>query len=150
MALGRFKGGSGRRAIAHTRPALLKISSAQLAFPELGGASDARPINLPLFGGKSLGGWTPEVGVYIPARSTPQPGMADQGATYRPDNQPMTVKSQGLEYLLVVVVAHICFSFVWLANLLLLRGVRGVMVIVVGIGHGDTSSNPRPDWLLFT
>ena len=24
-------------------------------------------------------------------------------------------------------------------------GARGVMVIVVGIGHGDTSSNPGPD-----
>ena len=28
--------------------------------------------------------------------------------------------------------------------------VRGVMVIVVGNGHGDTSSNPGPDWLHFT
>ena len=27
---------------------------------------------------------------------------------------------------------------------------RGVMVIVVGYGHGDTSSNPGPDWLYFT
>ena len=29
-------------------------------------------------------------------------------------------------------------------------GARGLMVIVVGIGHGDTSSNPGPDWLHFT
>ena len=29
-------------------------------------------------------------------------------------------------------------------------GARGVMVIVVGIGHGDTSSNPGRDWLHFT
>ena len=29
-------------------------------------------------------------------------------------------------------------------------GARGVMVIVVGNGHGDTSSNPRRDWLYFT
>ena len=29
-------------------------------------------------------------------------------------------------------------------------GARGVMVIVVGIGHGDTSSNPGWDWLHFT
>ena len=29
-------------------------------------------------------------------------------------------------------------------------GVRGVMVIVVGNGHGDTSSNPGQDWLHFT
>ena len=26
----------------------------------------------------------------------------------------------------------------------------GVMVIVVGNGHGDTSSNPGRDWLHFT
>ena len=26
----------------------------------------------------------------------------------------------------------------------------GVMVIVIGYGHGDTNSNPRRDWLHFT
>ena len=30
------------------------------------------------------------------------------------------------------------------------RGVCGVMVIVAGNGHGDTSSNPGWDWLHFT
>ena len=30
------------------------------------------------------------------------------------------------------------------------EGARGVMVIVVGNEHGDTSSNPGPDWLHFT
>ena len=29
-------------------------------------------------------------------------------------------------------------------------GARGVMVIVVGNGHGNTSSNPGQDWLHFT
>ena len=29
-------------------------------------------------------------------------------------------------------------------------GARGVMVIVVGNGYGDTSSNPGRDWLHFT
>ena len=29
-------------------------------------------------------------------------------------------------------------------------GARGVMVTVVGNGHGDTSSNPGRDWLHFT
>ena len=29
-------------------------------------------------------------------------------------------------------------------------GARGVMVIVVGNGHGDTSSNPGRDWVHFT
>ena len=28
-------------------------------------------------------------------------------------------------------------------------GARGVMVIVVGNGHGDSSSNPGREWLLF-
>ena len=31
-----------------------------------------------------------------------------------------------------------------------LGGARGVMVIVLGNGHGDTSSIPGPDWLHFT
>ena len=31
-----------------------------------------------------------------------------------------------------------------------INSARGVMVIVVGIGHGDTSSNPGRDWLHFT
>ena len=29
-------------------------------------------------------------------------------------------------------------------------GACGVMVIIVGNGHGDTSSNPGQDWLHFT
>ena len=29
-------------------------------------------------------------------------------------------------------------------------GARGVMVIVTGYGHGDTSSIPGQDWLHFT
>ena len=29
-------------------------------------------------------------------------------------------------------------------------GACGVMVIVAGYGHSDTSSNPGPDWLHFT
>ena len=31
-----------------------------------------------------------------------------------------------------------------------LGGAGGVMVIVIGNGHGDTSSNLRRDWLHFT
>ena len=30
------------------------------------------------------------------------------------------------------------------------QGACGVMAIVAGYGHGDTSSNPGPDWLHFT
>ena len=33
---------------------------------------------------------------------------------------------------------------------LVLEGARGLMVIVVGNGHSDTSSNPGRDWLHFT
>ena len=32
----------------------------------------------------------------------------------------------------------------------IISGAHGVMVIVVGNGHGDTSSNPGRDWLHFT
>ena len=31
-----------------------------------------------------------------------------------------------------------------------IKAARGVMVIVLGNGHGDTSSNPGRDWLHFT
>ena len=33
---------------------------------------------------------------------------------------------------------------------LLSGGARGVMVIIAGNGHGNTSSNPGRDWLHFT
>ena len=33
---------------------------------------------------------------------------------------------------------------------LLFGGARGVMVILAGNRHGDTSSNPGRDWLHFT
>ena len=35
-------------------------------------------------------------------------------------------------------------------NVVFIGGARGVMVIVVGNGHGDTSSNPGRGWLHFT
>ena len=41
-----------------------------------------------------------------------------------------------------------CIAVITLFFLILLlhkRGARGVMVIVAGYGHGDTSSNPGPD-----
>ena len=38
----------------------------------------------------------------------------------------------------------------WSMQVIILGGARGVMVIVVGIGHGNTSSNPGRDWLHFT
>ena len=43
--------------------------------------------------------------------------------------------------------AELCIYHLLLLLLLLLGGggARGVMVIVAGNGHGDTSSNPGPD-----
>ena len=41
-----------------------------------------------------------------------------------------------IEYLIHKTLWHIC------------GGARGVVVIVVGNGHGDTSSNPGRDWLI--
>ena len=38
----------------------------------------------------------------------------------------------------------------WRGMKYLFRGARGVIVIVVGNEHGDTSSNPGRDWLHFT
>ena len=37
-----------------------------------------------------------------------------------------------------------------LFNSILLGGARGIMVIVIGNGHGNKSSNPGQDWLHFT
>ena len=39
---------------------------------------------------------------------------------------------------------------VWNRTDHLTGGACGVMVIVAEYGHGDTSSNPGPDWLHFT
>ena len=41
-------------------------------------------------------------------------------------------------------------GLVFYGILTLYGGARGVMVIVVGIEHDDTSSNPGRDWLHFT
>ena len=38
----------------------------------------------------------------------------------------------------------------YLSDYITLAGARGVMVIVVGNEHGDTSSNPGRNWLHFT
>ena len=35
------------------------------------------------------------------------------------------------------------------SNIYILGGAHGVMVIIVGNGHGDMSSNPGRDWLHF-
>ena len=40
-------------------------------------------------------------------------------------------------------IKHQSFAYTQLND----GGARGVMVSVIGNGHGDTSSNPRQDWL---
>ena len=42
------------------------------------------------------------------------------------------------------------YSHIHIGDYIYLGGARGVMVIVVGNGHSDTSSNPGRDWLHFT
>ena len=42
------------------------------------------------------------------------------------------------------------FAHNWIASVITFLYARGVMVIVVGNGHGDTSSNPGRGWLHFT
>ena len=55
--------------------------------------------------------------------------------------------------ILVWEIIMIEINFDWIGNLhqgCRSGGARGVVVIVVGNGHGDTSSKPGRDWLHFT
>ena len=87
MAQGLFSGWSGRRAVAHTRPALPKMPTAPSAIPWLGApqAPGDEP-NLPE-GSKSLGGRPPEAEGNYPAakthsaRSMPAASTASRNAT---------------------------------------------------------------------
>ena len=60
----------------------------------------------------------------------------------------------GMDFLVVVVSSSIKLQKTVLGYMSLEGarggGARGVMVIVAGNGHGDTSSNPGRDWLHFT
>ena len=72
MAQGLFLGGTGRRAVAHTRPEFPKMHTAPSAFPLLGApqAPGDEP-NLPE-GSESLGGRPPEAkGKYSSQQATP-------------------------------------------------------------------------------
>ena len=54
-------------------------------------------------------------------------------------------------YLTVYQLLKIGFIYKYLIIInYILVGAHGVMVIVVGNGHGDTSSSPGQDWLHFT
>ena len=87
MAQGLFLGGTGRRAVAHTRPEFPKMPTAPSAFPLLGApqAPGDKP-NLPE-GSKSLGGRPPEAVGNTPqaprhTRPDPRPdSTAGQSAT---------------------------------------------------------------------
>ena len=45
---------------------------------------------------------------------------------------------------------NILLKNIWMINNSKQSSARGIMVIVVGNEHGDTSSNPGRDWLHFT
>ena len=91
MAQGLFLGGTGRRAVAHTRPGFPKMPTAPSAFPFIGApqAPGDKP-NLPE-GSKSLGGRPPEaVGntPQAPRHTRPDPcpdSTAGQSATQHPE-----------------------------------------------------------------
>ena len=57
-----------------------------------------------------------------------------------------------LEIYLYNTIIHICtYMYYSIIEIYFwLHGAHGEMVIVVGNGHGDTSSNPGRDWLHFT
>ena len=87
MAQGLFYGGSGRRAVAHTRPAFPKMPSAPSAFPWLGAPQALGDEPNLSEGSKSLGGRSPEAEGNYPAakthsaRSVPAASTAGRNAT---------------------------------------------------------------------
>ena len=87
MAQSLFYGGSGRRAVAHTRPAFPKMPTAPSAFPLLGAPQAPGDEPNPPEGGKSLGERPPETEGNYPAAKThsarfvPAASTASQNAT---------------------------------------------------------------------
>ena len=61
---------------------------------------------------------------------------------------------KNISILELIIFLHTVKWFQVLLTLIIINinigGSRGVMVIVVGNAHGNTSSNPRRDWLHFT
>ena len=55
------------------------------------------------------------------------------------------VVSDTLQFLKLFNFVDLCLIIIYI-----LGGARGVMVIVIGYGHDDTSSIPGQDWLHFT
>ena len=60
-----------------------------------------------------------------------------------------TIKYDGIDFT-IKVLQKLFEKIVWKGSRNYFGGTRGVMVIVVGNGHGGKSSNPRRDWLHFT
>ena len=99
MAQGLFLGGTGRRAVAHTRPEFPKMPTAPSAFPLLGApqAPGNKP-NLPE-GSKSLGRRPPEAvgNPQAPGHTLPEP---------RPDNTASQCATQHLERSSLKSICH--------------------------------------------
>ena len=60
----------------------------------------------------------------------------------------LVIHSNTWNYLTLLI--NVYKSYLIYMNKLDLGSACGVMVIVIGNGHGDTSSNPGRDWLHFT
>ena len=88
LAQGRFYGGSGRRAEAHTRPALPKVPSAPLAFSLLGAPQAPGNKPDPLKEVKALGDASPEAGGNLQCWGNTRLNRADQNTVDQ--NEPQT------------------------------------------------------------
>ena len=61
-----------------------------------------------------------------------------------------SILQYNIRYLITIIYIAILDHHTTLAYYAYNGGARGVMVSVAGYGHGETSSNPGPDWLHFT
>ncbi len=62
--------------------------------------------------------------------------------------KPVICEQTNGNYLIGIVTLNyeIAYKFCNIIKGDIFGGVRGVMVIIIGNGHGDTSSNPGRDW----
>ena len=97
MAQGLFLGGTGCRAVAHTRPAFPKNAYGPVGIPIIRGTSGAGRSTQPPEGGNSLGGRPPEaVGkIQLPRRTRPDPCHSQHG---RPKCDPTTESAKSCSY----------------------------------------------------
>ena len=64
--------------------------------------------------------------------------------------QPIWIQKRIVINIMILVPIEIGDIKTWSILYKAFGGARGVIVIVAGNGHGDTSSNPGRDWLHFT